>query len=349
MAQRNSLALPAIANLKNKRMSRAWANLLWGCLLYVAVSVSAGATGTDDAETQEALLWLAKARVAAEGLNYAGTFIFQQGSQVRTSRIGHLGTGPQTLEKLEILDGQPREYLRRGDEITCYLPQEHRLIIQNHLAAKAFPALPVERSEQIARYYRARKIGYARVVGRDAQVIALEPRDAMRFGYRLWLEKSSGLMLRAQTLSETGEIVEQISFTELNIGKIAPARLTTSFPNTQGWRIENAMVSKLLRSEWRVNWVPGGFREIQVAKRGLGGNGQAAPRELIQLIYSDGLAGMSIFIEPWSPQRSAIQVQQGAINMVGKRHGEFWLTIVGEVPMAAILKVADSIELTAIK
>ncbi|MGB4346718.1 MAG: MucB/RseB C-terminal domain-containing protein, partial [Burkholderiaceae bacterium] len=105
----------------------------------------------------------------------------------------------------------------------------------------------------------------------------------------------------------------------------------------------------MLTSAWRVKWVPGGFREIQVAKRGLGGSGQAAPRELTQLIYSDGLAGISIFIEPWSPQRSAIQIQQGAINMVGKRHGEFWLTIVGEVPMAAILKVADSIEMTAIK
>jgi sigma-E factor negative regulatory protein RseB len=349
MAQRNSLGLPAIANLKNKPMLRAWPYLLRLCLLYFAVSVSAGATGADDAGTKESLDWLGKARLAAEALNYAGTFIFQQGSQVRTSRIGHMGSGPQVLEKLEILDGQPREYLRRGDEITCYLPQEHRLIIQSHLAGKAFPALPVERSEQIAHYYRARNIGSARVVGRDTQVIALEPRDAMRFGYRLWLEKSSGLMLRAQTLSETGDIVEQISFTELNIGNVAPSRLKTSFPNTQGWRIENAMVSKMLTSAWRVKWVPGGFREIQVAKRGLGGSGQAAPRELIQLIYSDGLAGISIFIEPWSPQRSAIQIQQGAINMVGKRHGEFWLTIVGEVPMAAILKVADSIEMTAIK
>jgi sigma-E factor negative regulatory protein RseB len=51
-----------------------------------------------------------------------------------------------------------------------------------------------------------------------------------------------------------------------------------------------------------------------------------------------------VFIEPGSQSRTEGSLQQGAMNVVGKRQGEFWLTIVGEVPSTAIRQVANSIE-----
>lgn len=307
---------------------------------------------SEAADNRESLAWLGKVRAAALRLDYAGVFVYQQGPEVSTSRITHLGKARPVREKLEMLDGQPRECIRNGEEIICYMPAERRLIAESRGNEKAFPNFPAASSEQFAPYYRARKIGSARVAGRDAQAIALEPTDSLRYGYRLWADKATGLLLRAQTISEKGEVVEQIAFTQLSIGPVPLSRVKASFDDTHGWRIENAVVSKLDLSKWAIKWMPGGFSQIRAVKRrvtDLPSDPAHAKREISQLLYSDGLAGISIFIEPWSPQRVGSPVHQGALNMIGKRHGEFWLTIVGEVPMVAIRQVADSIELTATK
>lgn len=317
-----------------------------------AQSASQSALYSEAEDTRESLAWLGKVRSAALRLNYTGVFVYQQGPEVRTSRITHLGRARTAREKLEMLDGQPRECIRKGDETTCYVPREKRLIVESRGSEKAFPHFPAASPEQITPYYRVRKSVSARVAGRDAQAIVLEPRDGLRYGYRLWVDKSTGLLLRAQTISEKGEVVEQIAFTQVSIGTVLPSQVKASFNDTRGWRTENAVVSHLDLSRWAIKWMPGGFKQIQAVKRlitDLPSDSSRSEREIAQLLYSDGLAGISIFIEPWSPQRSGKAVHQGAVNMVGKRHGEFWLTIVGEVPMVAIRQVADSIELTATK
>ena len=155
-----------------------------------------------------------------------------------------------------------------------------------------------------------------------------------------------------QTLNEKNEVVEQIAFSHIAIGKIAPSRVKASFEDTKGWRIDNAILSKLDFSKWTIKWMPDGFQRIRAVNRLVTDHtpGQAdTQRELAQLVYSDGLAGISIFIEPWAKQRSGALLQQGALNVLGKRLGDFWLTIVGEVPLPALRQVADSIELTATK
>jgi sigma-E factor negative regulatory protein RseB len=335
-------------------MVRLWA-LCWLAVLLplmMPAAHSQPASTSEEVDKRDSLVWLEKLRAAAQRLDYSGVFVYQQGPDASTSRITHLGKARASLEKIEMLDGLPRECLRNGDETICYMPTERRLIVESRGNEKAFPDFPAASADQLAQYYRARKTGSARVAGRDAQAIALEPLDGLRYGYRLWADKATGLLLRAQTISEKGEVVEQIAFTQLAIGPIQPARVKASFSDTRGWRIENAVVSNLDLSRWTIKWVPGGFRQIRAVRRMVTDHTSAqAPvqREISQLLYSDGLAGISIFIEPWSPQRRGAPVHQGALNMVGKRHGEFWLTIVGEVPMTVIRQVADSIQLTANK
>lgn len=297
---------------------------------------------------QDAVAYLKKMRSAAQRLDYTGSFVYQRGSEVRTLRIAHLNHRRMTREKLEILDGQPREYIRNGDEVIGYLPAERRMVVETRSAQKDFPGLLGASAEQIVQYYVVNKIGMARVAGRNAQVMTLVPKDDFRFGYRFWLDGFSGLLLRAQTINEVGEVVEQIAFTDLYIGKLKTTSVKPSFQDTRGWRIENAVAGDLDLSEWAIKWVPAGFKRIHTVKRRIADQRSAnsPTREVAQILYSDGLAGISIFIEPWSMQRSAVPVHQGALNVVGKRHGGFWLTIVGEVPMSAIRQVADSIELT---
>ncbi len=342
-----------LLNQKNKFMLQKRIFLKLGAVLCIAmVFVQSNALAKDAAENHASLALLSRAHNAALQLDYSGVFVFQQGTQVRTSRITHLRRDGRVLEKLEILDGQLIEYIRNGDEIICYLPAERRMILESRDTQKIFPALTGANPEKIERYYRIRPLNSSRVAGYDTLAITLEPKDALRYGYRLWADKSSGLLLRVQTLNEKHEVVEQIAFSHIAIGKIAPSRVKASFDDTRGWRIDNTMVSPLDFSKWAVKWMPDGFQRIRAVNRLITDQtpGHAdGRREMAQLVYSDGLAGISIFIEPWSKQRSGAQLQQGALNVVGKRLGDFWLTIVGEVPLPAIRQVADSIELTATK
>ena len=317
--------------------------LLFACVASLAFSAKAAESSISDPLDR-----LYHSQSVVQKLEYSGTFVYQQGSQVRTSRITRLRTTKSVIEKLEVLDGQSQEYVRNGEEIIHYFPAERRVVVEHRGSERSFPDISFTNPREILRYYTARQLGMDRVAGRDVLGFALEPRDGLRYGYRFWSDRASGLLLRAQTLSEKGEIIEQIAFTQLSIGKVRPSQVKTSHANTRGWRIENSSAAAKEPSGWNAGWLPGGFKPVRTVKRVLGRPENAGePREVVQLVFSDGLAGISVFIEAWSPRHESLPVQQGSLNMLGKRHGKFWLTIVGEVPLATIRQVVESLEFAA--
>lgn len=309
-------------------------------------------------EKREALSWLKKIQSAAQTLNYSGTFVYQQSNQMRTSRITHVLDGKNEIEKLEILDDKPREYIRHNDEVICYVPEAKTLLVEKRVTHDIFPAILAANPTDLTQFYDVRKDIAGRVAGRECQAIVLEPTDRLRYGYRLWADKSTGLLLRAQTLNERHDVVEQIAFTEISIGNFDRSRVKPSFPNTSGWHVENATMSQANLTGWTVKALPPGFRKIREVKRMVSNDAastssasgrthvsaQPSQREVTQMVFSDGLAAISVFIEPESQSRTEGSMQQGAMNIIGKRYGDFWLTIVGEVPSAAIRQVANSIE-----
>ena len=324
---------------------------------FLFLGLSASAESPDaSSEGRDAQSWLKKMQSAAQKLSYSGTFVYQQGSQMRTSRITHLLDGKNEIEKLEILDGKPREYIRTNDEVICYVPEAKTLLVEKRVTHDVFPAILAANPADISAFYHVRKGESGRVAGYECQAILLEPKDNMRYGYRLWAEKSTGLLLRAQTLNERRDVIEQIAFTQISIGNVDRSRAKSSFPDTTGWRIENAVMSQASPSGWTVRSLPPGFQKVREVKRlvsdaSSAGSGSSATgtvpanrREVSQMVFSDGLAAISVFVEPGSQSRTEGSIQQGALNIVGKRQGDFWLTIVGEVPSAAIRQVANSIE-----
>jgi sigma-E factor negative regulatory protein RseB len=319
----------------------------------VVISVRAEVGTPLAAQRREAQTLLKKIQTAAQKLNYSGTFVYQQANQVRTSRITHVLEGRNELEKLEVLDGKPREYLRNNDEIICYVPESRTLLVEKRVTRDVFPAILAANPADLAAYYEIRPGEGGRVAGFDTQSVILVPKDDLRYGYKLWAERSTGLLLRAQTLDDKNGVVEQISFTQIAIGKIDKNLVHPSIASTKGWRVENAVMRQVDLSNWHVKWVPPGFKKVQEVRRLLsdvpadGHAGKPAQWEISQIVYSDGLAAISIFIEPVSPGRQEGSLQQGAMNIVGKRQGDFWLTIVGEIPSAAIRQVANSIEYKA--
>lgn len=323
----------------------------------IAIPAYAEQIVSTTADKRDAQVWLTKIQSAAHRLNYSGTFVYQQGDQVRTSRITHLLDGKNEIEKLEILDGQPREYVRNNEEIVYYVPETRTLLIEKRVTHDVFPAILAANSADLANHYDLKKGEIGRIAGFECQAVVLEPKDNLRYGYKLWAEKSTGLLLRAQTFNDRSEVVEQIAFTHVSIGNVNREQVKSSFTNTRGWRVENAVMNHVNLSNWTVRSVPAGFKKIRELKRILSDVGTQEPsedgvrlpaqtrqREVSQIVFSDGLAAISVFIEPGTQSRTEGSMQQGAMNIIGKRYGDFWLTIVGEVPSAAIKQVANSIE-----
>lgn len=313
------------------------------------------------ADIKDAQKWLAKIQSAAQRLNYSGTFVYQQGSQFRTSKITHILEGKNEVEKLEVLDGKPREYIRNNEQITCYVPETKTLLVEKRLTHDVFPAILPSNASALPEYYHIKKGETGRIAGYDCQSIELIPVDHLRYGYKLWAEKSSGLLLRTQTLNEKNEVVEQISFTQIKIGGIDRSQVKPSFANTSGWHVESPTMKPVSFSPLKISGLPPGFKKIRELKRTIletpkhnegmvaSQSATAGEREVSQTVFSDGLAAISVFVEPGSQSRTEGSLQQGAMNITGKRQGDYWVTIVGEVPAAAIKNVANSIEIQPTK
>lgn len=315
---------------------------------------SARAGNSDSSENLHEQAMFKQIRSAAQKYNYSGTFVYQQANQMRTSRITHLVEGGNEFEKLEILDGNLREYIRHNEVVTSYIPEEKILLVEKRVTQDVFPAIFSASLEDVVLYYHFRKSADGRVAGFYCKSILLEPKDDLRYGYRLCVEKSTGLLLRAQTLDKEKAVIEQIFFTQIEIGKIDRNRVKSGFANVSDWRLESAAMKLVNIPEWEVKWVPPGFKKIREMKRLVSDNSAsavahdkkttAAQREIKQIVFSDGLAAISVFIEPSTQSRTEGVYQQGAMSILGKRQGDFWLTIVGEVPVNSIMQLANSIE-----
>jgi sigma-E factor negative regulatory protein RseB len=307
-----------------------------------------------EAEEREALRWLRQVPPAAQTLNYSGTFVYQQGSHVRASRITHVVQEKSELEKLEALDGPPREYVRRNEEIVYYALDEKTMLIVQRATPAGFPAFLSTDPAELLPYYQLRFGNSARVAGYDCRMVELVPKDELRYAYRLCLEESSGLLLRVETLDE-GRVIEQIGFSQLVLGNVSSQLVRPSCANVRDWRVEKSRLQHAEVPGLRIGFLPPGFEQTAAVKHFLnqtaaevsGGGANAASKinEVVQIVFSDGLAAISIFIEPGSQSRMEGSSQRGGANIIGRRLGDFWLTIVGEVPAITIKQVANSVEL----
>ncbi len=291
----------------------------------------------------DALQILERIATAARTLNYEGTFVYQHGERVETSRIVHFVDTDGEHEKLETLDGPRREIIRNNDEVMCFYPDAKIVRSQKRIAKRSFPALVPEQLSSIARYYSIRKGLTERVAGFDAQVVILEPKDAMRYGHKLWSETETGLLLKARTLNEARQVVEQFAFTQLNMGAaVTREMINPSYnANIPEWRLDRFAQSMLSEVEtgWTVRDFPPGFRKIMDMRRTKQGG-----RVVTHMVYSDGMAAVSIFIESM-PSRDVSEglSRQGAINIYRRTLDGNLVTVLGEAPAITVMQIGNSV------
>jgi sigma-E factor negative regulatory protein RseB len=310
-----------------------------GTMVPVAASAQ---DGKRPAPQRTDLQWVQAMQSAALRVNYSGTVVYEAGGDMRTSRITHLFDGAHSHERVQTLDGKPREYIRlrtdSSDEVQCLIPESRRVVIEHRAVDAPFTGAS---PEAILARYELRPGGMERVAGVECYVLSLEPRDALRYGYRLCVDPATGLLLKSQTLNERREVLEQVAFTDVRIGERPDrARLKPAWP-TEGWKVERSEYHavQLDKAGWVVP-TPEGFRRTKEVERKMGAT------QAMQVVFSDGLATVSVFIEPNAPAKpvSADVQMMGPTAALSRRVGDALVTVIGEVPPAAVRSLAKSVE-----
>lgn len=277
--------------------------------------VPGGVSAGDD--SREALAMLEKMAESSRKVNYSGTFMFQHGKQVETSRIAHfVNPAGGVLERLETLDGPAREVIRNNDQVTCYLPGS-KVVLIDPRGSRQFP-VQVEQIQEIVQHYRLVKGEQDRVAGLQCQWVTLIPKDNLRYTRRFCAETGSGLPLKARTLNDKNETLEAFAFSTLDIGGSFRRELVKSkyaeISAKQNWRIDRSSLtaSDSGDSGWVVQNQPAGFRKLMELRRSMVGK----KGTVSHLVFSDGLAAVSIFIEPGAraDRKQSLQ-HQGAVNI----------------------------------
>jgi len=315
------------------RAVSAWRRDSWWILGFAGLMVMSGV-----ARAEVALDWLNRAAAAAKQLNYSGVYVYHHGEHVEVLRVLHRTDATGEQEKVEVLDGTPRQFLRINNDVYCHLPDGKHVRLERNASRRFFPALLPAQPARLLDYYDVRLGGTERVAGRPCQVVTLEPRDGYRYAFNLWLDKQSGLPLKSRIVNENGGVVSMYVFSEIQVGKLPDAQLFRN--DLAGKRIQQASLEKPMGASWHVT-PPPGYEKMQEAMRSL--PGKQGP--VTHLVFSDGLSVLSMFVEPVNPQMQGLQglSAEGAIGIYARKVDGYNVTTLGEVPSTALIETGNSV------
>jgi sigma-E factor negative regulatory protein RseB len=290
------------------------------------------------------LAWLQRAAQASRLVTFEGTYVHVNGERTSTVRVTHVNSPGEEHERIEPLDGATHEIVRRNDELFCRFPDAKTVRLDPRVTARSFPAILGATAEAISASYDVKLGKTERVLGYECQWIRLDPRDNLRHAQRVCSEVNTGLILRARTLNEQRQVMENYSFTDLRIGPVGRPDLKTLFrARNRQWISDGQPRDEVKTAEtgWIVGRAPNGFQKVAELKRSL--PGRAEP--VSQIVLTDGLASLSVFVEPnGAPQRTAESFSEdGTTTFYVRPMGEHLVTVLGEVPLATAQQVGRSV------
>ena len=291
--------------------------------------------------------WLAKMHHASHMINYDGTFVYGQNNEMTSMQIIHSVDDRGEFERLISLDGSGREVIRSGDTVTCILPDKKSVVVDKSKPDTEFPPTFPLKIERLSKFYDFHFSEDGMVAGRAAKKLMIKPKDEYRYAHALWIDEKTGLLLKDHLIGDNGKIVEQFMFTDINYPDVIKKDRLTSNDNHKKftWYKAKDLEPKSEAKEsmnWKVMNVPAGF--IPSVKRHHKMTMSAMQVE--HFVYSDGLSSISIFVEKQMKKSKNLigGSTMGAVNAYGRAIGEYHVTVVGEVPHAAVKMVGDSVK-----
>jgi sigma-E factor negative regulatory protein RseB len=333
------------------RLARRWAP--WVAAASLVLPLWVHAAGEADARA-----WLERMRQAASQGNYEGTMVWSAGGTISSTRVWHYRVGDQAYERVETQDGRLQRIYRHNDQVRTLWPQTRVALVERREALAAWPIAPLRVDPGALEHYELRREGTGRVAGREAAVFLLEPRDALRYAQRVWADLATGLMLRNDVLGPGGQPLESSAFSVIDIGvrpqpeKVTKAMRGVDMPAdsksaaSDGWRVlRPAQRRTALGAEgWALRQAVPGFALAGCVVRTIEPDRGQVP--VLQAVFTDGLTHVSLFIEPYLPERSraVAAARIGATTTFARRQGDHWITAVGDVPAETLNRFVDALE-----
>jgi sigma-E factor negative regulatory protein RseB len=326
--------------------AKAYGKVVWICgLLALFAFFTENARAVDPAVDAKA--WLNKIATSSQTVSYEGTFVYRRDDQLVTMNLIHVANRDGERERLVSLSGGQRELLRSKDGVVCIFPGKKHITFNKGGLGKQFPSQFAAHVEELENNYRLVLGGTDRIAGRAARMIIVEPKDSYRYGYRIWVDEATGLLLQSDLVNEHGNAIEQVIFTSIKVvDKPTPAMLQAVTMDDEMLRSLKESKQEIVASNempWRISKVPKGFSLAEHYKHN---NRKRVPVE--QLVFTDGMATVSIFVEQLEKGGEQFKgvSHMGAVNAFGTVVDDHQLTVVGEVPLATVRLIGHSLTFT---
>lgn len=287
--------------------------------------------------------WLDRMQRAVQTTNYAGTVVRIKDGVAESLKVVHMVTDGVVRERVVTQDGEGLEIIRNGNEVHCILPDKKSVLVEEWSnQSTLFSTLPSSEI-RFGGEYDLRIVREERIAGRRAVILALQPHDEFRFGHRIWLDHETGLPLAAKLIGETGQPLEQVKFADISLDEeVHASALEPSF-DTAGFRwYSEPRRGKSIQvdTDWDGAVLPPGYKIMSTHEEQLPGSEATVTHVLV----SDGLANVSVFIEPDTGPASTERWREGATSTFSLTTGMHRITAVGEVPAATVEQVSRSLQ-----
>lgn len=325
-----------------------WAHSL--CLLLFVGSVfspsASLATPDDDSGTAE--LWLQKMSTAFSELNFRGLVVYGDGDHWESLEYRQTQHKDTRFSRTTYLSGTPRVQVRSGDELFCIHSGKHIA----GLTPDVFKPLNRKVTNKLSVISQSYDLGVfistEIIAAHDVVFVTLTPKSDDRYAYQLWLERTTGLPLKADLLDMQGEVLQRVQFAEVELGVVTPVSMFSSRESGHALRLKpTSDVASSIQTSWWPSWLPSGFslqgyHKVVVSES----EGQFGER----LIFSDGLSSFTVFVDQVDGESGPDLARRWRATSASVRHtrssaGDFRISVVGELPAVTVSKIAESVGL----
>jgi len=294
---------------------------------------------------REPRVWLEKMSTAMSQMDYQGTFVYVQGDEVVTMRITHVAGEDGIRERLVSVSGAPREVIRDSNGVRWVLGDDQSVLADQPFNRSFFPQLPADQQGQTERCYELKLGGNGRIAGRPVRSLSVLPRDDFRYGYALWLEERSGLLLKWELVDRKRKPLARLMFTDFRMGsEVDKGELVPSSQLKEYRTVESSLPAGrgqvTSTPRWQPSKLPPGF---ELAAHRLFGRSDRGIFE--HLVYSDGLAAVSVYVE--SDENDG--AQKSGVSLMGTTHAfsrvsdGVVITVIGDVPEATVRVIGNAV------
>ena len=321
-----------------KRQSRRFARPALTAIAAVATLFSAQALAD-----RAPLDWLKSMGAAVQSSSYEGTVIRIKDGEAEALKVIHTVADGVVFEKVVAQEGSGLEIIRNGNEVHRILPDRKSVLVEEwDDQSTLFSTLPTS-DIRVGAEYDVAIVRKERVAGREAMMLAIRPHDGYRYGHRLWLDTQTSFPLQTQLIGDDGQVIEQVKFADIVLNQeIQASALASSYSTDQftWFRQPSAHEGAKVETPWSTDELPAGFRAVSTHQEPLGDSDE----QVTHILYSDGLANVSVFIASLSGEMVDGPARVGGLNSYCVANGDYEIMVIGEVPAVTVRQIATTMQ-----